>query len=331
MKKLKESPDKVDLVKSGDRVYYDEYDAIAFGMVGDNMYIGAGETHYEIASNVKEEINERLKKDKNFIDKYLKPEMAKHIKKEKKDDPKYSLKDLKNSPWDLKWVYKEALWNYLDEGHGNLSPDEEKIYNAPERESFKLHGRLWDDKKIISFWGYPKNSFELKKVISLLEQKLNKKMWNQGWIIDIYDRNEGVYHQVPLEKYDEGLYGVDVKGQEQDHVKSPLLKKQKGPTYDKWDKVRQEPAKVNFYKNKNLAENKKQILKKKFLKEIKKSNNSKEIELYDKIKKLKAGEERKKYFQELISLLKDKFPNKQIVPSLRYIGQLLDIEEPKTY
>ena len=57
--------------------------------------------------------------------------------------------------------------------------------NIPiNRSGFKYSGRLWLDSKVITFWDYPSKN-ELKKIIKLLEDELNRKMWNNNWLIEV--------------------------------------------------------------------------------------------------------------------------------------------------
>lgn len=81
-------------------------------------------------------------------------------------------------------------------------------------------GRMWFDKKIISFWSYPDQDV-FKKIIDELEYILNKKLWNKNWKIEcvIYNNNttmdkvprwknvEGTSEVkiIPIEKYFKGI------------------------------------------------------------------------------------------------------------------------------
>jgi len=59
-------------------------------------------------------------------------------------------------------------------------------------------GRLWLNKKIISFWNYP-NREVFVKIIDELEEKLKLKIWNKKWTIEtvFFDKNTPIDRQVP--------------------------------------------------------------------------------------------------------------------------------------
>jgi hypothetical protein len=114
-------------------------------------------------------------------------------------------------------------------------------------------GRIWLDKKIISFWKYPTKD-EFKEIIKKLEENFKTKIWNSGFkveLIDIidYDPNEeyeydplgasfsvvydsegmGVHSEfifIPIEEYEGEMFkikGINTK----QHIKSPLNKQMK--------------------------------------------------------------------------------------------------------
>ncbi len=51
-------------------------------------------------------------------------------------------------------------------------------------------GRLWSDAKIISFWVYP-NPVLFKKIIKLLEEKTELKIFNNGWKVEVVTNDSG--------------------------------------------------------------------------------------------------------------------------------------------
>ena len=101
-----------------------------------------------------------------------------------------------------------------------------------------IAGRLYMDIKIISFWSYP-TILEFNDIIDLIENKLNIKIWNNGWKIEIYkgtnkedfsgvfpdnfDDYLKIFSQIPIENY------VGSKNQPdeiyQQHILSPMKKK----------------------------------------------------------------------------------------------------------
>ena len=62
-----------------------------------------------------------------------------------------------------------------------ISPDKDITQN--------YSGRMWFKNKIISFWSYPHKETFIK-IIDNLENKLNKKFWNDGWKIEIILNND---------------------------------------------------------------------------------------------------------------------------------------------
>jgi hypothetical protein len=137
-----------------------------------------------------------------------------------------------------------------------------------DRFNMDLAGRIFRKPQIISFWRYPKNIFELRRVIKDIEKVLGQKIWGKGWKIEIINENEEENILIPLETYDGKIYSKKRhKDQDQDHAISPLLKKKKGPTYDKQDKLKMEPAKWHHYKHKNIAESMKHSELRKLIRE----------------------------------------------------------------
>ena len=51
-------------------------------------------------------------------------------------------------------------------------------------------GRLWDDSKIISFWVYPSINL-FKQIINALEDKLELKIFNNDWRVEVIKTDEG--------------------------------------------------------------------------------------------------------------------------------------------
>jgi len=62
-------------------------------------------------------------------------------------------------------------------------------YNAGSKiENPSYPGRLWTNSKIISFWTYP-NVTLFKSIIKKIENKLNIKILNNGWRIEVVRKN----------------------------------------------------------------------------------------------------------------------------------------------
>jgi len=112
--------------------------------------------------------------------------------------------------------------------HGELAALSSEIINTiPAEVSQNNEGRIWLDSKYISFWSYPKNNSEMKKVINDLEKFFNIKIWdNKEWNLEVIDYlrgNEEFVHPSEFKK------SKDVPESERvDHDLSPMLKKFRG-------------------------------------------------------------------------------------------------------
>ena len=62
-------------------------------------------------------------------------------------------------------------------------------YNGYRREK-AYPGRLWLDRKVMSFWVYP-NEGLFKDIIQNLEKELNTKIFNNGWRIEVLELESG--------------------------------------------------------------------------------------------------------------------------------------------
>lgn len=88
------------------------------------------------------------------------------------------------------------------------------------------HGRVWfpDGNKsgMISFWTYPKTAAELRDIIGKLEAETGKKIWNQGFGIEVRT-GHGFFDEevIPLEDFKKSK-NPDVRTQ---HQASPMDKK----------------------------------------------------------------------------------------------------------
>lgn len=88
------------------------------------------------------------------------------------------------------------------------------------------HGRVWfpegNKPGMISFWSYPKTAAELRDIVGKLEADTGKKIWNQGFGIEVR-KGHGFFDEevVPLEDYKKSK-NPDVRVQ---HQASPMDKK----------------------------------------------------------------------------------------------------------
>jgi hypothetical protein len=108
-------------------------------------------------------------------------------------------------------------------------------------------GRIFIDQKILTFWTYPTKE-ELDIIIPVMERKLNIKIYNNDWLVEVYldesgnpygmgdrtldskyDRYNDLNKFIPVEDYTGSL---DIpKEEREDHTKLPLFKTRKaGPT-----------------------------------------------------------------------------------------------------
>jgi hypothetical protein len=66
-------------------------------------------------------------------------------------------------------------------------------------------GRLWLNSKIITFWVYP-NDILFKQIIKKLEEKLNIKIFNNNWKIEVIKREGEVFKREYSEEDIENYY-----------------------------------------------------------------------------------------------------------------------------
>lgn len=173
--------------------------------------------------------------------------------------------------------YKEN--GYFDENgenkwpnfHSDISDFYKFIYstnnNIPtRRDMYEYLGRIWYDREVISFWKYPNDINMLKKILSLLNVEL-KKIYNvtfnfENFLVDLNYNNDN--ELISVKDYIKGNDATE-KEMQQQHTRTPMKKTitpqvknaiqqsidlkakkfEKTPEYE-W----------NFYKTKNLAENK---------------------------------------------------------------------------
>lgn len=111
------------------------------------------------------------------------------------------------------------------------------------RTKFKFPGRIWLWQKYISFWTYPKNNVEMKKVIREIEQAFheihneNVNIWDdKEYMVDINEGtnptdpnawdayNEKSAKLIPLQEYT-GSADASEEDMKKDHTLSPMYKK----------------------------------------------------------------------------------------------------------
>lgn len=174
-----------------------------------------------------------------------------------------------------------VLINILSKENIFIEDDDIPIFTKRDVPNYlKLSGRLYMDYKIITFWDFPKNKEELKKIIEDLENKLNIKIWNNGWKIEIIEDylNKDYFWTNDIEKLsyipvEEYKGSKDFSEEERKkHLESPLFKKKnnikgfgslssKGKQPLSWKQAKLKSEKLitnyNFFTNKYEKNNKK--------------------------------------------------------------------------
>ncbi|HPI82574.1 MAG TPA: hypothetical protein PK122_05090 [Candidatus Paceibacterota bacterium] len=154
-----------------------------------------------------------------------------------------------------------AFW--YDEGSFHIGPAGE-THPEGTRNPGMLSGRIWTDKKLISFWKYPdKETFF--EAIDLLSDKLGEDMSN--WKVEVLDKNswrqDDNYQSrlIPVADY-EGSEDRSELEMGKEHIKSPLLKTKhvpygygsKNPKYQdqrKWQMASLTSESMNFERGKD--------------------------------------------------------------------------------
>jgi len=104
-------------------------------------------------------------------------------------------------------------------------------YNSRINFYQQYHGRLYTTPKVITFWKYPEKS-DMVIIIRMIENKIKKKIFGNNWRLEFYNfdiENENNSTFVSIDEYlKNDMKSEDVSDKEyQEHLKSPLLKKQK--------------------------------------------------------------------------------------------------------
>jgi len=88
------------------------------------------------------------------------------------------------------------------------------------RRSYEYDGRIWKDKKLITFWNYPESNKKLKEIIFDIESNFRENIWGKGWKIELKDGD-----LIPLEDYE--MSKNRDKEEKQLHTLSPMYKNKK--------------------------------------------------------------------------------------------------------
>jgi hypothetical protein len=143
---------------------------------------------------------------------------------------------------------------YVGDDHNDIKhriKKNHRIDNTEFRNRTKFTGRIWMGSKVISFWDYPRDKNEFTTIIKEIEKGTGEKILDNNYRVEVFDK-----HQQPtiisVEDYTGEVYNPDYI----EHTRSPLLKKKRNdpPPYDKYDKLKTEPARWRHYKDKNVAE-----------------------------------------------------------------------------
>ncbi len=115
---------------------------------------------------------------------------------------------------------------WYDEGNFHLGPAGQTHPDGIRKDGF-FSGRVWTDKKLISFWEYP-DAEDFLILIADLENELGQQILGKRWKVEVLDgewRKEDNFQTelVPIKNYQ----GSEQRSQEdlgKEHIKSPLLK-----------------------------------------------------------------------------------------------------------
>jgi tRNA nucleotidyltransferase/poly(A) polymerase len=84
---------------------------------------------------------------------------------------------------------------------GEFHYDMFERYDILETMNYEYPGRIWLDRKVISFWVYPPKN-KIKHYITLLENRLLEKIWDNGYVVEIRVDEEGeIYDKEMSDKY----------------------------------------------------------------------------------------------------------------------------------
>lgn len=169
----------------------------------------------------------------------------------------------RDDSYDLRWEDDDAVVFGVARVNNKFYVEKDSMHSTMAnnygightRSSFYYAGRLWLNSKTMSFWDYPKEKEKLFDLIKKLEKELEIKIFNNGWLIEVYENTpERKPILIPIEKYTGEYHNPPQEEFDQDHIVSPLLKKKKIPPYNKYSKYKVTPAEYRFYKEKNVAE-----------------------------------------------------------------------------
>ncbi len=131
------------------------------------------------------------------------------------EDPNVVLAD--NAPGELKWKDSQArTFGYIgpyfvmpdqpgvrhEELQFELDDDQIDINYDYQRDDISFAGRVWLKAKIITFWDYPKNFEELKKIAKDIKEAIGVNILTSDWQIEIKEKEhlpgtEG-FHLIPI-------------------------------------------------------------------------------------------------------------------------------------
>ena len=159
------------------------------------------------------------------------------------ESPHYIIKDNEKYFFNRDFIitfgyWKNELLSSKNKFHDNLSDDIDfTMSDIPCRIKLKYPGRLFLDKKIVTFWYFPENYKKFKKLIDDLEKNEDIELWNDPeWTVEIpnekIDEDEWTHWDdenvsyVPLTQYKFlNTWSDEILNIQ--HIVSPLKKKTK--------------------------------------------------------------------------------------------------------
>ena len=171
------------------------------------------------------------------------------IKAIKKNEIPIDLSDVENRDWPDETIKQHEI-------EDRISKKANKIRNN----EMKYDGRLWTDKKIVSFWHYPESIMILYRILRDVEKEINEKIIDNNYKIEVYNQ-KGSAILIPIEEYDGSVHHKEVERKPHEMPVMQWMKrggKKATPyhTQHKLSKMGKTPAKYKFYKEKGVAENK---------------------------------------------------------------------------
>jgi hypothetical protein len=86
-----------------------------------------------------------------------------------------------------------------------------------DSDDWSYPGRLWLNSKLITFWVYP-NDVLFRQIIKKLEEKLNQKIFDNGWRIEVIKREGELFKREYSEEDIENYYNDERQGYDESEL-----------------------------------------------------------------------------------------------------------------